>query len=450
MKLDKITYENVKGINVQEDDYKSIAQICNIILKNGRELHTSFEESLNLIAGRIPAQSQQSFMTQRVIGFDNSDINTAMVSTFQLFLQGSDLDIDAVTLLGYEFDKNGKFVAWSPYFEIESKEKLKASKNIPLPTGESKEIVADKDAPNNFFEVYDKYFGTLFKPIINEYSGKPITENDVIKLQMETSTPQGLELLAEFLRDFNKYGINIQAELNDDLVNTTDETFFFKKDDQGNPIGEWNLFMHVDKGGSIGARPGQTYQMAKQLLNFANTHNEYLNTVDEHLKDKMSKNYIVHYIYKTAESPCNQTEAMKSVDESTKAVKNEAKRFAQESGVNTHAPGRVTSKIKMIGEGQAGKDGVGIGAVGIKANSTTQFYISEILNYGSDWDKNKILFKNLNLSMRGKLQQNQQLNNQNLNTKNHHLFQLLQIQSHLLYIFQPHCCLPVLLSNRTF
>ena len=33
--------------------------------------------------------------------------------------------------------------------------------------------------------------------------------NGVIKLQMETSTPQGLELLAEFLRDFNKYGINI-------------------------------------------------------------------------------------------------------------------------------------------------------------------------------------------------------------------------------------------------
>jgi hypothetical protein len=61
--------------------------------------------------------------------------------------------------------------------------------------------------------------------------------------------------------------------------------------------------------------------------------------------------------------------------------------------VDTHAPGRVSSKIKMVGEGQAGKSGVGIGAVGIKANSTTQFYISEILNYGSDWDKSKILFR---------------------------------------------------------
>jgi hypothetical protein len=92
--------------------------LCRILLNNGRELHTSFKESLKLIAGRIPAQSQQSFMTQRVVAFDNSDINTAMVSTFQLFLQGSDLDIDAVTLLGYAFDKNGKFIGWSPYFDI--------------------------------------------------------------------------------------------------------------------------------------------------------------------------------------------------------------------------------------------------------------------------------------------------------------------------------------------
>ena len=45
----------------------------------------------------------------KIYAFDDTDVNTAMVSTFQLFLQGSDLDIDAVTLLGYSFDKNGKF-----------------------------------------------------------------------------------------------------------------------------------------------------------------------------------------------------------------------------------------------------------------------------------------------------------------------------------------------------
>jgi hypothetical protein len=49
--------------------------------------------------------------------------------------------------------------------------------------------------------------------------------------------------------------------------------------------------------------------MAEQLLQIANTHNNYLNIAEEHLRDKMSKNYIVHYIYKVSEAPCNQTEA---------------------------------------------------------------------------------------------------------------------------------------------
>jgi hypothetical protein len=134
-------------------------------------------------------------MTQRVIGFDNADLNTAMVSTFQLFLQGSDLDIDAVTLLGYEFDKNGKFVAWSPYFKSDSKENLEASKDIPLPTGEVKEIYADFKAPDNFFETYDQYFGTIFKTIPLPTGGIK-TINGVPELTLDLESPDNLKLFA--------------------------------------------------------------------------------------------------------------------------------------------------------------------------------------------------------------------------------------------------------------
>ena len=382
--LDSLTYQTVKD-NGEFKDFKSIAQICKIIIKNGKELHTAFKESLNLVAGRIPAQSQQSFMTQKVIAFDNSGLNTAMVSTFQLFLQGSDLDIDAVTLLGYEFDKNGKFVGWSPYFDSSSTEFLKASKKLPMPTGESIEINASENATNNFFEVYDKYFGTLFKTIkLPTGENKYKTKNGVLELRLDLDTPQGMELFAQFLRDVKEYGISIKAPVENGVVVTTDENFFNES---------LNLFRRPSEGGLIGARPDQVYAMAQQLLDFVNNHNKYLKDADEHLQDKMVKNYIVHYIYKCAESPCNQTEAMKSVDESTRVLKDGAADFAEKSGEASHAPGRVTSKVKMIGEGQAGKDGVGIGAVGIKANSTTQFYISELWNSGSDWDREKILFK---------------------------------------------------------
>lgn len=68
---------------------KQVSDLIKRIVKDGDEQHTSFIQSLDVIAGRIPAQSQQSFMTQRVVAYDDRDANTARVSTFQLFLQGS-------------------------------------------------------------------------------------------------------------------------------------------------------------------------------------------------------------------------------------------------------------------------------------------------------------------------------------------------------------------------
>lgn len=59
------------------------------IVQEGLKVHASFLKSLEVIAGRIPAQSQQSFMPQKVVAFTNSDINSAYVSVFQLFIQGS-------------------------------------------------------------------------------------------------------------------------------------------------------------------------------------------------------------------------------------------------------------------------------------------------------------------------------------------------------------------------
>jgi hypothetical protein len=85
----------------------------------------------------------------------------------------------------------------------------------------------------------------------------------------------------------------------------------------------------------------------------------------------MSRNYSVHYMYKSAAAACNQTEAMISVDVPTDILRGEAKKSTMAKDSDNYAPGRTSAKVRSVGEGQAGKDGVGIGATGIKANSTT-------------------------------------------------------------------------------
>ena len=44
-------------------------------------MHTSFLKYLEIIAARIPAQSMQSFMPMKIVGFDESGHNNAFVCT---------------------------------------------------------------------------------------------------------------------------------------------------------------------------------------------------------------------------------------------------------------------------------------------------------------------------------------------------------------------------------
>ena len=75
----------------------------------GKLLYQSFNKILNIIAARIPAQCLQSVMGMRVADFIESDTSNAMVSVYQFYLQGSDLDIDTVSLKTFTLNKQGIF-----------------------------------------------------------------------------------------------------------------------------------------------------------------------------------------------------------------------------------------------------------------------------------------------------------------------------------------------------
>ena len=178
------------------NDYKSIIdrtgkfkkgtakRIESRLTKLGRKMHTSFLQSLNIIAARIPAQSQQSFMPMQIEAYEDPDVNTAYVSTFQFYLQGSDLDIDAVSLQTFDIDKNGLFVGHSPYYSLENETLRAASESLPFPTGESTNLVETQNTKNTFIEKYKDLFGKLIKI---EYH-----LNDGLKVTFDTSTVENI------------------------------------------------------------------------------------------------------------------------------------------------------------------------------------------------------------------------------------------------------------------
>jgi hypothetical protein len=119
------------------------------------------------------------------------------------------VDIDAVTLLGSEFDNTGRYVMWSPLADLSSSENLTASQKLPFPTGiESK--IKTNNSQDSFYATYDDYIRDLFETEtetverdgfqyeeeITDDKGRPI-------LQLKAPTPENLELLAEFIEQIN-------------------------------------------------------------------------------------------------------------------------------------------------------------------------------------------------------------------------------------------------------
>ena len=95
--------------------------------------YTSFLKSQYFTVSRIPAQTLQSFMQMRNVGFTGTLTNQCFVSHWQTWLQGSDYDIDKAYVMGLSFDGNGRYVGWSSLFKYSSNEALRASEYLPMP-----------------------------------------------------------------------------------------------------------------------------------------------------------------------------------------------------------------------------------------------------------------------------------------------------------------------------
>lgn len=367
------------------------------ISQEGLKVHASFLKSLEVIAGRIPAQSQQSFMTQKVAAFTNSDINSAYVSTFQLFIQGSDLDIDTVNLIGAGFDRQGHYVLWSPYANLGNSELIKASEQLPFPTGQATEITYD-NSKDSFFITFNDFFGKdkLFNIELDPNTYDAVrNEQGVYKISFDSESPKAIKQLAEFLNLVEKVGLNLKGNVdqygNHQYSRELDEEIYA----QNLKYRDLGIFtdLHI--------RPSQLLNVLQQIKEIVDKHNLYIKKVDKRTKEIMAKNLSYCRMFEIAGDPANQMEAQDSIDNSTKVIKGpegavkvtmteEDKNQVSSNNETKSFPDPV-SMVDSLQTNQVGKYDVSVAAKAVQACSMIQYAYDSLLNSDAPEEKKRRL-----------------------------------------------------------
>lgn len=367
------------------------------ISQEGLKVHASFLKSLDVIAGRIPAQSQQSFMTQKVAAFTNSDINSAYVSVFQLFIQGSDLDIDTVNLIGAGFDRQGHYVLWSPYANLGNSELIKASEQLPFPTGQATEITYD-NSKDSFFITFNDFFGKdkLFNIELDPNTGDVVrNEQGVYKISFDSESPKAIKQLAEFLNLVEKVGLNLKGNVdqygNHQYSEELDEEIY----EQNLRYRDLGIFtdLHI--------KPSQLLNVLQQIKEIVDKHNLYIKKVDKRTKEIMAKNLSYCRMFEIAGDPSNQMEAQDSIDNSTKVIKGpegavkvtmteEDKNQVSSNNETKSFPDPV-SMVDSLQTNQVGKYDVSVAAKAVQACSMIQYAYDSLLNSDAPEEKKRRL-----------------------------------------------------------
>lgn len=341
------------GSSIDNNEY-----LNSLVSKISNELYASFIKSLNIVAARIPAQSMQSFMPMKVVGFDNPDVNTAYVSTAQIWLQGSDYDIDAVSLAAYAFDKNGKYIMWSPYANIGSVSLLNASESLPFPTG--KELELSKTERFDYNEI-------ISFPGDKDKIFKVSVEDGEIKVNLRNFNPEQIRQFAKLVKTFNETGL--PAPISPIMIGNIDVS----------------------------------YKVIQEIKKIVDKHNMYISNIKNNdTLENMIKNFMMHEMYDIINDPINLIEAQAPIDLQTglpKKIANSSPRAMDSIKAN---PGDFTTNIHGIVENQTGKKGVGICAVGLKSFfALTQHYNATLRN-GNPRELQRLILGRNGITLLGK------------------------------------------------
>lgn len=361
--LDKLTkYEDlIKG------DTKNPAYLA--LQKESRQIWTSFMKYLENVAARIPAQSQQSFMAQRVAMFENTDTNNAYVSKFQFFLQGSDLDIDAVSIQTFDINRNGIYETYSPYANLDSPALLKASeKYLPFPTGEKIDqyLVFDPTQTTMHQLIAEQHYnGKRLFGLANKLNQQDalflinITRNGNVTVEVNTGNEQNIKDLATIIQSLDG---DTWKYYEDDTLNTSALASLLSTDAEIKLTVD--LYDKIENG----------------IIEAIDKHNTYLKNNSKAKNDRILKNFAVTALLNIIKNPVNLREAQSSVDVMTSTAKNLTKASPKNAVQKTFTPGNVFNKIQSINENMVGKDGIAICATGLKSFFALTHMYNTVLN----------------------------------------------------------------------
>lgn len=319
-----------------------------ILNQLSKKMYASWEKSHEFVAARIPSQSMQSFMEMKNIAYLKTRSNDAYVSIWQIWLQGSDFDIDKAYILGSGFNSNGQFETWSPISNYSSLEQLNALERLPIPKGIKSVVSTNEnegvDLSNeieNFFKVSDE---ELIKILRSE---DVLRELDKIYYLKEFSVKQ-INIINEALRKISKSNILSEQDATTGVITkTTKVKPYGNREDQ-------NIFIAI--------------------LNRHNLSKSYLK------QEHAMKNSIVSRIKQIISAPSNQLLANTPVDidDWHKAAASAlSKKQSKEILLSSYD---MFSMYKQQRDASVGKDDVGIAANGLKVFFALSTYYNDYYN----------------------------------------------------------------------
>lgn len=292
---------------------------------------------------------------------------------------------------------------WSNLANISSVDALEASQELPFPTGKETPIWV-ADSQESFFNTFGEYFEDevnhpgLFeieRDVITDTNGieerKPVIGEDGFPvLILLDQTPERLKLLAKFITKVYEKGLRIKGE------EQSNGTWLPSK----KLIEEWENATYNPLRDLGFTTPEAAYSALKQIKALIDSHNLYINEVDQKTREKMTKNQCQWAMYQVCSAASNLTELCTGVDVATAPIKDKKTGAVAQSpygGADKQAaPGNHNTTHRSFQEGQIGKQCVGIGAVSIKVNSTSQYYADSIIAYGSNKEKARLLLPIVN------------------------------------------------------